>query len=207
MKTRFRRFIGILLILVLVMSSSISALAKQQDYDSSATKVSESVKINNNKYKYTYSSDESGNQVVNVYDYNSGEKTTIKYDERRGIITKDGETIGTVKTIDQSQPSSLNKAGSSTWKKVSSGSKYISWAKGTSAGVIGAIVGAVIGAAIGGPGGAGIGALIGALPGTVTGGTVSWNTYTRSSGNPKKKVVWKFKASTGDVYGPYTFYK
>ena len=207
MKKNTRSFIGILLAFALILCSGINSFAKTKSNDQIASSVSESINIDNNRYKYTYSYDKSGNRIVDIYNYSNGNSETIKYDENRGIITQNGETIATVDNIEQSEASSLIKAGSNTWKKSSSGSKYISWAKGTSAGVIGAIIGAVIGAAIGGPGGAGIGALIGALPGSVTGGTISWTTYTRSSGSPKKKVVWKFKASPGDVYGPYTFYK
>ena len=109
MKKNTRSFIGILLAFALILCSGINSFAKTKSNDQIASSVSESINIDNNRYKYTYSYDKSGNRIVDIYNYSNGNSETIKYDENRGIITQNGETIATVDNIEQSEASSLIK--------------------------------------------------------------------------------------------------
>lgn len=206
MKKIAKRLIGLYLGIVMIFSSSLFVFGQTQSEDVFADQYSETISIDGVTYDYYYTYDIDGNRVVELYDNNTNKTSTIVNDENRGIITENGVTIATIDDIDQTKQSGKKLAASSSWKKESSGTKKISWAKGTST----AAVAAALAAGLGVSGGSliaimGLSAL-GVLAGSTSGGTITWTKYarTRTARKPERKLVWSFKASTGDKYGPYT---
>ena len=206
MKIYFRRLIGLFLGIIMTISSSIIVFGQTASNDVYADQYSETISIDGVKYNYYYSYDADGNRVIELYDNSTNKTSTIVNDENRGIITENGVTIATIDDIQQTKQSSKKLAASSSWKKESSGTKKISWAKGTST----AAVAAALAAGLGVSGGSLIAIMgltaLGVLAGNASGGTITWTKYvrTRTARKPERKLVWTFKASTGDKYGPYT---
>ncbi len=94
------------------------------------------------------------------------------------------------------------------WEVKTSGSHYISWAKGTTVAVVAAAISVYLGSL--GPAGviAAMGtAVLGTLAASCTGGTLYFEYQTLIMvGVNQQRWMWTFTASTGDYYGPYYDY-
>lgn len=207
MKKRSERLIGIAMALVLVLVSIIPVFAQSQTSDPYSNHYSETLRIDGSVYTYTYSYDDSGNRVVTLNNVQSDSINTIIVDKKSGIIQSNEKTIGTIEES-SSNTSSVRKAAasSSSWKKESSGTKRISWAKGTTTAAVVAAIAAGLGVTSGSVLLVMGATALGVLAGSTSGGTITWTKYarTRTARKPERKLVWSFKASSGDKYGPYT---
>ena len=210
-----KKYVAILLVMVLSVSlftvNSFAETAKYQIEGGTYEKIrnTETVNIDNKLYQYSYYSNPLTNdraiEVRNISDEVTDYVTIIN-----NIVYLNGDAIGSIEEGDDSFGSdsrSLKAAGS--WKKLGSNSKRITWAKGTANAIVAAIIaGALSYAATASTVIAATGvAVIGVLASQTTGGTVSYTVYSRKAGKlTNYKWSWKFKASTGDKYGPYTSY-
>ncbi len=177
--------------------------------DSTATN-STVATFNHTEYQYDYSKRGTGT-MVKVTNLSSG--TTDEVFVTESTVYLNDKKIGTISEEDSSEiaisnSTALAKKGS-VWKKCGSKTKRITWAKGTKTAIIAAVIGAALG-------GAATGRMIFAAMGAAalstlaaqrTGGKISYTLYKSKVGKYMRyKWVWKFKASTGDSYGPYKSY-
>ncbi len=165
---------------------------------------SEDIIIDGTLYHYNYFYDDNNNIEINIVNTVTNAVDDVEIIDEKIYVNDD--LVGTIENV----PSEIDNINGprKSYSYRGQKSKYISWAKGTTA----AVVAAVIGAALGGMGGGLVGAAMGAaalgtLAAQTTGGTVTYKVYEQKTGKlTQYKWVWKFKASTGDTYGWYTSY-
>lgn len=180
--------------------------------DSVVSKSNQSIlTINHVQYQYNYFNCGDDGIQVKITNLKTGSIDNVFVDN--STILLNGKKIGTIteeKSCEMTKDTDSNIAKKgSVWKKVGSKTKRITWAKGTAVAVVAAVIGAALGgAATGNMVVAAMGAAaLGTLAGQCSGGKVSYTLYKSKVGKfMRYKWVWKFKANTGDSYGPYRSY-
>lgn len=168
------------------------------------------VAIEGHLYEFT-DTQVSSNEAIQIKDLKTGHTDLVyKIDSN---VYLNGEIVGTIETETTKVDSNTalyndSMLRASSWKKVGSRTKRVSWKKGVSV----AVVAVIIGSALGKIGGAaiiastGVGA-ISVIAGASIGGKVKYTLYKSKVGKyTRYKWHWRFIATTGEKFGPYNTY-
>lgn len=175
--------------------------------DPYATRKSEIINIDGINYTYQYFY-ENGNRVIQIINNSSNEIDIVKYDKNSSTIYLNDNVFASINSVPLSKGQSYT-TNYSGWETLSTGSHYISWAQGVSASVIAAAIAVYLGSI--GTGGViaamGVGAL-GVIAGSCSGGTLylELQMFSNYPSLPQYRYLWTFTASTGDSYGPYSYF-
>ncbi len=164
----------------------------------------EVVNISGVNYTYSYFY-ENGNRTILITNDKSDTTDKVCYNENNSTIYLNGEVFAYPINISQ-QPDTTSAEG---WQTISSSSHYISWAKGTTVGVVAAALAAYLGTL----GAAGVIAAMGtAALGTLASNAIGGTLYVKLQefyvllSAPQYRFEWRFTASTGTSYGPYYYH-
>lgn len=171
-----------------------------------AENYSEMATIEGTKYTFDYAY-VNENKVVTITNMNETTVDTIVYNEAEGVFYLNGVAYAWIETVET--PFSLATRSNDGWTFRGESSHRITWAQGAGTATVAIAIATCLPGLgwIGVIGAIGIGAL-GTIAGASIGGTITTALYTMWAPNNKtqEKFVWSFRASTGDYYGPYTYY-
>lgn len=216
MKSFIKTFLSIGLSLAMLLTgvniafASNKSINQEANYktDLFAENYSETAIIHGTKYKFEYSYVE-GNRVIHVKDVDKLKVDTMVYNEAEATLYWNEVPFAWIETVEL-QPS-VSTLADDAWTFRGQSSHRITFAEGASVAAIAVAIAAVLPSiglgALGVIGAMGFGAL-GAIAGTATGGTITTALYTMPlpNGKTQERFVWSFTASTGDYYGPFTYY-
>lgn len=166
----------------------------------------EYITIEGVEYSYSYYYDSDNNPCIKMKNLDEDEVTEIKRDIEENTIYIDGYDSGIMlgegmDIVDYN----ISLTADTGWIKVGSYTNRITWKQGTTAAVLAGVIAAVLSITSGN-----VLTSIGAsalsiIAAACAGGTVYQTIYTRNLNTQLyTKVIWSFKPSTGEKYGPYT---
>ena len=202
-----KRFTSLFLALAMVLGLSGQAFAAEVVETESSNTAADTLYIDGTNYTYEhdYSRDK---RTITISNDKNSDIDVIIYDLGSSYLYLNGEIIGTVSSTINVPVGYYSSQADDGWEVLSSDSHKITWAEGTgTAAVLGAL--AVVLPSLGPVGIAeaiGMGALA-TLAASSSGGTLDLeiSMFHVPPKPPTYRYVWTFTASTGDVYGPYSY--
>lgn len=198
-----KKVFSILLSLILALNLSIPAFAANLEHDNTDMYLyeqSETILIDEVSYTYYYVDSNHTIRAIEVVNNSTGQEDVVTFNCLTSELYLNGKMTNMVSTDYGVSVANYTDG----WESLGTSTHRISWAQGTSAGVVAAMLAAFLGAtghvysAIGVAG-------LGALAQSTTGGTLKlelqW--YNIPLVTPQYRYIWSFTANTGDVYGPY----
>lgn len=207
-----KRLISLIILLSLCCSSvlMVPAMATSSwstsKYDIYEQEVAETIGIGGTLYTYHYYYDTSGNRAIKITNNVDNQVDTLVYNKAMSVFKLNNIVVATIVDTLNARPMSLR--ASNSWELWDSGNQYITWV----AGVTVATLAAIFATAIGTVGGAAVLVAmeyntLAVLAAASIGGTVYWAYYKHNDYLTYFKTTWTFYPSTGQSYGPYTYYE
>lgn len=217
MKKKSWLFIMTLVFSLIVYSFSPTVSAATNDSnlnDVYQNQESETVLIEGISYTYDYRY-EDNNRTIYITNNSNNLVEKVSYHENNSTIYYNDEEFLTLEIDDNTElnsPSSITTKAKNTWETISTGSKYISWAKGVTVSVLAGIIAVGLGYIAFGATAAIVISSMGAstlsiIASAAIGGTIKtkYQRFMPSFGAPYHRWIWSFTASTGDFYGNYIY--